>query len=51
LLTLTECKTLSEISVLSLRNKNLVTCLKVLSHCVNLAICYLQYNRISLNDM
>jgi Leucine-rich repeat (LRR) protein len=51
LLSLTECKSLSEISVLSLRNKQLTTCMKVLSQCVNLMIAYLQHNRIQLFDM
>ena len=51
LLNLTECKSLSEISVLSLRNKKLEACMKVLAQCVNLMIVYLQNNRISVNDM
>ena len=51
LLSLTECKSLSEISVLSLRNKQLMACMKVLSQCVNLMIVYLQNNRIQLFDM
>ena len=41
LLRLTECETLSEIRVISLRNQQLTGCLKTLSKCENLTIAYL----------
>jgi Leucine-rich repeat (LRR) protein len=37
--------------VISLRNKQLMACMKVLSQCVNLMIIYLQNNRLQLFDM
>lgn len=51
LLQLTDCDTLDEIRVISLRNKQLVTCLRVLSKCDNLSIAYLQGNCINLQDI
>ena len=51
LLFLTDCKSLSDISVISLRNKNLTSCLNMLQRCQHLQIVYLQFNRLSLNDM
>jgi len=41
LLRLTECESLSEIRVISLRNQQLTGCLKTLSKCENLSIAYL----------
>jgi len=41
LLALTECSSLKEINVLSLRNKNLTHCLRILSQCPSLIIAYL----------
>ena len=51
LLALTECKTLEEILVIALRNKNLKQALKLLSHCKFLQIAYLQNNRLTNSDM
>jgi Leucine-rich repeat len=51
LLRLTDCDTLDEIRVISLRNKELTSCLRMLSQCQNLNIAYLQGNRIHLQDM
>ena len=51
LLMLTECNTLDEINVISLRNKQYTTCLQVLAQCPNLVIAYLQNNRINLSDL
>jgi hypothetical protein len=44
LLQLTDCETLEEIRVISLRNKQLKQCFKVLNSCPNLTISYLQNN-------
>jgi hypothetical protein len=41
LLRLTDCDTLEEIRVISLRNKELTSCLRMLSQCQNLNIAYL----------
>ena len=51
LLQLTDCDTLDEIRVISLRNKGLTSSLKVLASCENLTIAYLQGNMINLQDM
>eukprot|EP00347_Sterkiella_histriomuscorum_P006457 403352701 len=51
LLQLTDCDTLDEIRVISLRNKDLNTCLRVLANCENLTIAYLQGNSINLQDL
>jgi len=51
LLRLTDCEDLEEIRVISLRNKELTSCLRMLSQCPNLAIAYLQGNRLHLQDM
>ncbi|CAI2372624.1 unnamed protein product [Moneuplotes crassus] len=51
LLSLTECKSLDEINVLSLRNRGYTTCLDVLKRCPNLVIAYLQNNRIITSDL
>jgi hypothetical protein len=48
LLRLTDCNSLEDIRVISLRNKELTSCLRMLSQCANLAIAYLQGNRIHL---
>lgn len=41
LLRLTDCDTLEEIRVISLRNKELTSCLRILSQCTTLNIAYL----------
>lgn len=41
LLKLTECEDLTEIRVISLRNQQLSSCLKILGKCENLTISYL----------
>ena len=51
LLRLTDCETLDEIRVISLRNKELSSCLRKLSQCINLNIAYLQGNRLNLQDL
>jgi Leucine-rich repeat (LRR) protein len=51
LLRLTDCETLDEIRVISLRNKELSSCLRKLSQCLNLNIGYLQGNRLNLQDL
>ena len=51
LLRLTDCETLDEIRVISLRNKELLSCLRKLSQCLNLKIGYLQGNRLNLQDL
>jgi hypothetical protein len=51
LLRLTECETLSEIRVISLRNQQLTSCLKTLSKCEHLTIAYLQGNFLNDKDM
>lgn len=51
LLRLTDCETLEEIRVISLRNKELTSCLRMLSQCPNLTIAYLQGNRLHMQDM
>ena len=51
LLRLTDCDSLDEIRVISLRNKELTSCLRILSQCPNLTIAYLQGNRINMQDM
>lgn len=51
LLQLTDCETLDEIKVISLRNKQLKQCFKVLSSCPNLTIAYLQNNSIMVRDL
>lgn len=51
LLKLTECDSLSEIRVISLRNQQLTGCLKILSHCDNLTIAYLQGNFLQERDL
>jgi Leucine-rich repeat (LRR) protein len=51
LLRLTNCETLDEIRVISLRNKELSSCLRKLSQCLNLNIGYLQGNRLNLQDL
>lgn len=51
LLQLTDCETLEEIRVISLRNKQLKQCFKVLSSCSNLTIAYLQNNQIMVKDL
>ena len=50
LLNLTDCESLSDIRVISLRNKYLNYILKILSQCHNLSIAYLQGNRLSKNE-
>ena len=47
LLDLTECATLNEILVISLRNRKLVSFLRLLSYCKNLRVAYCQNNRVS----
>jgi hypothetical protein len=44
LLGITDCDTLEEIRVISLREKQLTQCLNTLSRCDNLSIAYLQNN-------
>ena len=51
LLGITDCDTLEEIRVISLREKQLTQCLKTLSNCDNLTVAYLQNNQIGLKDM
>ena len=51
LLRLTECDSLQEIRVISLRNQQLTGCLKTLSKCENLTIAYLQGNFIQEKDL
>jgi Leucine-rich repeat (LRR) protein len=51
LLRLTECDSLSEIRVISLRNQQLTGCLKILSKCENLEIAYLQGNFLQEKDL
>lgn len=51
LLRLTDCDTLEEIRVISLRNKQLSSCLRMLSLCIQLNIAYLQGNRLHMQDM
>jgi len=51
LLRLTDCKSLEEIRVISLRNKELTSCMRMLSQCPNLTIAYLQGNRLHLQDL
>lgn len=51
LLRLTDCETLDEIRVISLRNKELSSCLRKLSQCLNLNIGYLQGNRLNIQDL
>jgi hypothetical protein len=51
LLQLTDCETLEEIRVISLRNKQLKQCFKVLSSCSNITIAYLQNNQIMVKDL
>jgi hypothetical protein len=51
LLRLTECESLTEIRVISLRNQQLTGCLKTLSKCENLTIAYLQGNFIQERDL
>ena len=51
LLSLTECKSMAEIAVLSLRSKSLTFCLRPLSQSINLKILYLQNNRLSSQDL
>ena len=41
LLRLTDCDSLDEIRVISLRNKELTSCLRMLAQCYNLNIAYL----------
>jgi Leucine-rich repeat (LRR) protein len=47
----TDCETLEEIKVISLRNQQISQCLKLLSRCENLTILYLQNNMISTKDL
>ena len=51
LLRLTDCDTLEEIRVISLRNKELTSCLRMLSQCQNLNIAYLQGNKLNMQDL
>ena len=51
LLQLTECKQLSDITVISLRSKMIPYCLGVLSQCIKMIILYLQHNRIHITDL
>ena len=51
LLQLTDCDSLDEIRVISLRNQNFTSSLKVLSNCKNLTICYLQGNKLNVKDL
>jgi Leucine-rich repeat (LRR) protein len=51
LLRLTECDSLQEIRVISLRNQQLTGCLKTLAKCENLTIAYLQGNFIQEKDL
>ena len=51
LLQLTDCDNLEEIRVISLRNKQLTSCLKYLHRCENLVIAYLSHNIINLKDL
>lgn len=51
LLRLTECETLSDIRVISLRNQQLTGCIKTLSRCENLTIAYLQGNFLQEKDL
>lgn len=50
-LSLTDCRELSEIKVVSLRNKNLKSIFKTLCKCPNLQEAYLQGNRIINRDL
>jgi Leucine-rich repeat (LRR) protein len=47
----TDCETLEEIRVISLRNQQITQCLKILSRCENLTILYLQSNMINVKDL
>ena len=51
LLELTDCDHLEDIRVISLRNRQCRTCLKVLQQCPNLNIIYLQNNQIQFKDL
>jgi len=51
LLRLTECESLTEIRVISLRNQGLTGCIKTLSRCENLTIAYLQGNFLQEKDL
>jgi Leucine-rich repeat (LRR) protein len=51
LLRLTECDTLAEIRVISLRNQQLTGCLKTLAKCENLTVAYLQGNFLQERDL
>ena len=47
----TDCETLDEIRVISLRNQQITQCLKILTKCENLTILYLQDNMINVKDL
>ena len=47
----TDCETLEEIRVISLRNQQITQCLRVLSRCENLTILYLQSNMLNVKDL
>ena len=47
----TDCDTLDEIRVISLRNQEITQTLKVLSKCENLTVLYLQNNIINVKDL
>lgn len=51
LLRLTDCESLEEIRVISLRNKELSSCLRMLSQCPALTIAYLTGNRLHMQDL
>ena len=48
---LTDCESLDEIKVLSLRNKQLTQCVKHLTECTSLNILYLQNNMLGVKDL
>ena len=51
LLELTECEQLEDIRVIRLSRGNRKQCLKVLSQCANLNICYLDHNQLMVKDL
>lgn len=51
LLAITDCDTLDEIRVVSLRDKRIQACLNVLARCPNLTIAYLQNNMLQVRDL
>ena len=51
LLELTDCEQLDDIKVISLRNRQIRQCMKMLSKCPNLTIIYLQNNQLLVKDL